>query len=153
MRKPLSFILQSIMLLCACDDGGTAANLPRLVVEPDDGRALMLEAIASATDNIRLTIYALTDLRSVVKTLPAPAASIVQALIDKAKSGVAVRVIVDQNQYGGTRMVAPLMQQTVAAPRFTVLRSPDDAQLSNHPSSLRAKGATYLFESRVLYVE
>jgi phosphatidylserine/phosphatidylglycerophosphate/cardiolipin synthase-like enzyme len=117
MRKLLSVILSSILVLSACGGSHTAVNLPRLVVEPDDGRAPMLEAIASATDNIRLTIYALTDLQLVVQTPAAPAASIAQALIDKAKSGVAVRVIVDHNQYGGTGANAPLVQQTVAALR------------------------------------
>lgn len=116
MRKLLSVILSSIMLLSACGGSNTASNLPRLVVEPDDGRAPMLEAIASATDNIRLTIYALTDLQSVVQTPAAPAASIAQALIDKAKSGVAVRVIVDQGQYGAGSN-AMHIQQTVEALR------------------------------------
>lgn len=117
MRKLLSIILSSILMLSACGGSHTAPDLLRLVVEPDDGRAPMLEAIASATDNIRLTIYALTDLQSVVQNPAAPAASIAQALIDKAKSGVAVRVIVDQNQYGGSGANALLVQQTVAALR------------------------------------
>lgn len=117
MRKLLSAILSSILVLSACGGSHTAPDLLRLVVEPDDGRTPMLEAIASATDNIRLTIYALTDLQSVVQTPAAPAASIAQALIDKAKSGIAVRVIVDQDQYGGTGANAQEMQQTVTALR------------------------------------
>lgn len=117
MRKLLSVILSSILLLSACGGSHTAPGLPRLVVEPDDGRAPMLEVIAGATDNIRLTIYALSDLQSVVQTPAAPAAGIARALIDKAQSGLAVRVIVDQSQYGGTGANALAIQQTVAALR------------------------------------
>lgn len=117
MRKMLFVILSSLQLLSACGGGHTVPGPPRLVVEPDDGRVPLLEVIASASDNIRLTIYALTDLQSVVQTPAAPAASIAKALIDKAQSGVSVRVIVDQSQYAGTSANAQEMQQTVAALR------------------------------------
>lgn len=83
-------------------------------MQPDDGRAPILEAIADAKNNIRLTIYALTDLQSVNQTPQAPAESIAQALINKAKSGVNVRVIVDQNQYTSGSS-ATQVQQTYKA--------------------------------------
>ena len=89
---------------------------PRLVVEPDDGRDFILEAIAGATNNIRLTIYEITDLASVAQTPAAPARSVVQALIDAAHRGVAVRVIVDQGQYGSGSS-SQQIQQTVGAMR------------------------------------
>ena len=117
MRKLLSIVLSTVLVLSACGGNNSAPGLPRLVVEPDDGRAPLLEVIAGATDNIRLTIYALSDLQSVEQTPPAPVASVARALIDKAQSGVAVRVIVDQSQYGGTGANAQAMQQTVAALR------------------------------------
>jgi cardiolipin synthase len=101
MRIFLTIILSSVLLLSACSgDNKPAPALPRLVIEPDDGRAPILAAIAGATNNIRLTIYEITDLQSVPNQTPsAPAASVAQALIDKARSGVNVRVIVDQKQY------------------------------------------------------
>lgn len=100
MRIFLSIILSSVLMLSACSGSDPAPGGPRLVIEPDDGRAPILGAIAGATDNIRLTIYEITDLQSVPnQSPPAPAASVAQALIDKAASGVMVRVIVDQKQY------------------------------------------------------
>ena len=103
MFRLLPIIILILLTLSACGGSDPAPVLlpaqQRLVIQPDDDRAPILDAIHTATDNIRLTIYALTDLKSVSQTPPAPDKSIVQALIDKAKSGVKVRVIVDQNQY------------------------------------------------------
>lgn len=108
-------LILSSALLCACGgDSGSGPDPARLVIQPDDGRGPILEAIAGATNNIRLTIYEITDLQSVVQSPPAPADSIVQAIINKAESGVIVRVIVDQNQYqNGTNALQ--IQQTVDA--------------------------------------
>lgn len=122
MRIFLSVILPSVLILSACgrgDSGGgaSAPGLPRLVIEPDDGRGPILEAIAGATNNIRLTIYEITDLQSVPQSPPAPADSVVIALINKARSGVTVGVIVDQNQYDGTGSNSQQIQQTVDALR------------------------------------
>lgn len=104
------------VLLAGC--GGNAASPvgPTLLVQPDDGRAPLLAAIRGASDNIRLTIYQLTDLQAVSQSPVAPAESIAQALIDKAKSGITVRVIVDQGQYSaGSHMQG--IQQTAEALR------------------------------------
>lgn len=87
MRKILSIILSSVLMLSACNGSDPAPALPRLVIQPDDGRAPILEAIAGAKNNIRLTIYEITDLQSVSQSPSAPAGSIAQALIDKVKSG------------------------------------------------------------------
>ena len=119
MRTLLSVLLASLLFLTSCGggDGGNATMLATsLIIQPDDGRAPLLQAIAAATNNIRLTIYAISDLQSVSQTPAAPAQSIAQALIDKAASGVSVRLIVDQNQYGSSSN-APAIQQTVAALR------------------------------------
>jgi hypothetical protein len=51
------------------------------VIEHGDGRGFILEAIARARSNIRLTIHEITDLASVEQTPAAPARSVVQALI------------------------------------------------------------------------
>ena len=102
MRIPLFVILLSVLMLSACGGGGggdPVSLAQRLVVEPDDGRAPILEAIAGATNNIRLTIYQITDLQSVAQTPPAPTDGVVAALINKALSGVTVRVVVDQDQH------------------------------------------------------
>ncbi|MBW4056776.1 MAG: hypothetical protein HIU83_15525 [Proteobacteria bacterium] len=115
MRKFLLIILSSVLILSACNGGSTPIP-PRLVIEPDDGRSPILNAIAGATDNIRLTIYEITDLQSVSQSPSAPAISVAQALIDKAQSGVSVRVIVDQNKYGSGSSAKPV-QQTVQALR------------------------------------
>ncbi len=116
MRTFLFVLLSCALTLSGCGGGGQGPGLPRLLVEPDDGRGPILEAIAAATDNIRLTIYEITDLQAVVQTPPAPAAGVAQALIDKARRGVTVRVIVDQYEYqSGSSAIA--IQQTVAALR------------------------------------
>jgi phosphatidylserine/phosphatidylglycerophosphate/cardiolipin synthase-like enzyme len=105
----------SSALFCACGgDSGSGPDPTRLVIQPEDGRGPILEAIAGATNNIRLTIYEITDLQSVVQSPPAPADSVVQAIINRAESGVIVRVIVDQNQYqNGTNALQ--IQQAVDA--------------------------------------
>ncbi len=116
MRKCLFLILSSVLILSACGGGGSSPGQSRLVIEPDDGRGPILEAIAGARSNIRLTIYEITDLQSVVQNPPAPTDSIAQALIDKARSGVNVRVIVDQNQFENGSS-AQQIQHTVQALR------------------------------------
>ncbi|MFZ4539625.1 phospholipase D-like domain-containing protein [Propionivibrio sp.] len=116
MRIVLLVILSSILLLPSCGGGDSNPGLSSLIIQPDDGRDPILKTIAKATDNIRLAIYEITDLQSVTQTPAAPADSVVQALIDKARSGVSVRIIVDQNQYS-TGSSALLIEQTVAALR------------------------------------
>lgn len=116
MRLFFCAFLSGVLLLAGCG-GNTASPVgPKLLMQPDDGRAPILAAIRGATDNIRLTIYQLADLQSVSQSPVAPADSIAQALIDKAKSGIAVRVIVDQGQYGAGSN-AMHIQQTVEALR------------------------------------
>jgi cardiolipin synthase A/B len=117
MRIFLPFILASILMLYACGDSSSNQGLPRLVIEPDDGRSPILDVIAGATNNIRLTIYQITDLQSVSQNPPAPADSIAAALINKAQSGVDVKVIVDHNQYSGTGSTSLEIQKTVEALR------------------------------------
>jgi phosphatidylserine/phosphatidylglycerophosphate/cardiolipin synthase-like enzyme len=114
MRSPTLALLVASFLASACTD--PAPSGPRLVIEPDDGRGFVLEAIAGATSNIRLTIYEITDLQSVQQTPPAPANGVVQALIDAAHRGVSIRVIVDQGQYGSGSS-SQQIQQTVGAMR------------------------------------
>jgi cardiolipin synthase len=104
------------LLLSACGGDNSTSSLPRLVIQPDDGRGPIIEAIAGATSNIRLTIYEITDLQSVSQNPAAPADSVVHALINKARSGVTVQVIVDQNKYG-TGSSSPQIKQTVEALR------------------------------------
>jgi len=121
MRKFLSVILFCVLTLWACGPNDPGVNIlvpagPRLVVEPDDGRGPILAAIAGARNNIRLTIYQITDLQSVSQNPAAPTDSIVKALINKAQSGVSVRVIVDQHQYEAGSSSAQI-KQTVEALR------------------------------------
>ncbi len=119
MRSLLPALFAGTVILSACG-GGTSgvSETRRLLVEPEDGRAPIMDVIAGARDNIRLTIYEITDLHSVTpQSPPAPVAGIAQALIEKAKSGVSVRVIVDQAQYGGTSTTDAQVRQTVAALR------------------------------------
>jgi len=111
----LSGMVFALLLSAGCDSNSTH-SLTRLVVQPDDGRGPILSAIAGATNNIRLTIYEITDLQSVSQSPAAPADSVVQALIDKAQSGVTVKVIVDQNKYE-TGSSSLQIQQTVEALR------------------------------------
>lgn len=116
MRLFFCAFLTSALMLAGCGGNSVSPVGPTLLVQPDDGRGPILAAIRSATDNIRLTIYQLTDLQSVSQSPVAPFESIGQALIDKAKSGIAVRVIVDQGQ-AGAGSNAMHIQQTVAALR------------------------------------
>lgn len=81
--------------------GGAVAPLraPSLFVEPQDGRAPILQAIASARQQIRLTICNLSD--------PIVGA----ALAEAAGRGVDVRVIVDRNDYDATPAERTLLTQ------------------------------------------
>jgi cardiolipin synthase A/B len=115
-KKSRLFGLIFVLLMSSCGGGDPATGLPHLVIEPDDGRAPILKAIAGATNNIRLTIYEITDLQSVSQSPAAPDDSIVQSLINKALSGVTVQVIVDQNKYR-TSSGSPQIRQTVEALR------------------------------------
>jgi len=129
MRSPRPAVLAAVvlsLLASACKGGDPAPAGPRLVIQPDDGRAFILDAIAAATSNIRLTIYEITDLASVQQTPPAPANGVVQALIDASHRGVGIRVIVDQGQYGGGSS-SQQIQQTVGAMRNAGI----DVQLSS----------------------
>ncbi len=120
MRLVLPALLSIALLSPACSGSDPAPGGPTLVIQPDDGRAPILEVIKSATRSIRLTIYAITDLQTVAQTPAAPADSVVRALMDKAAAGVSVRVIVDQAQ---AQTQAPAgshaaeIQQTIAALR------------------------------------
>jgi phosphatidylserine/phosphatidylglycerophosphate/cardiolipin synthase-like enzyme len=116
MRPPVLVALVLSLFLSACKGTAPAPSGTRLAIEPDDGRAFILEAIGGATNNIRLTIYEVTDLATVQQTPAAPANGVVQALIDAAHRGVGVRVIVDQGQYGNGSS-AQQIQQTVGAMR------------------------------------
>ena len=70
----LFFALIFQLQLAACGSSGDSSHgLPRLLIQPDDGRGPILRAIAAATNNIRLTIYQITDLKSVLQTPAAPA--------------------------------------------------------------------------------
>jgi hypothetical protein len=128
MRSPSPAVLAAVVLslLASCKSGDPAPAGPRLVIQPDDGRAFILDAIAAATRNIRLTIYEITDLASVQQTPPAPVNGVVQALIDAAHRGVGIQVIVDQGQYGGGSS-SQQIQQTVGAMRNAGI----DVQLSS----------------------
>lgn len=71
------------LALAGCGSGPLAT----LLIEPDDGRAPILQSIAGAKNNVRLTIYELTDLQSVSQSPAAPPDSFVQALMDKTQRG------------------------------------------------------------------
>jgi phosphatidylserine/phosphatidylglycerophosphate/cardiolipin synthase-like enzyme len=74
------------------------ASAHTLIVEPDDGRALVLEALNAATKSIDLTIYELSD------------AQIVAALESAQARHVAVRVLYNWYSF------RPRMQQTDITP-------------------------------------
>ncbi|MDQ5987762.1 MAG: Cardiolipin synthase A [Syntrophus sp. SKADARSKE-3] len=113
----IALILQLQLSACGGGGGGGAApGIPRLMIQPDDGRAPILAAIDGAMNNIRLTIYEITDLKAVSQNPAAPDDSIVQALINKARKGVSVQVIVDHNQYWSGSS-SPQVKQTVEALR------------------------------------
>jgi phosphatidylserine/phosphatidylglycerophosphate/cardiolipin synthase-like enzyme len=113
-RKIILYVLILILLASAFSNVGSTPGPQHLIIQPDDGRTPILEAIAGATDNIRLTIYEITDLQSVEQTPAAPADSIVQALINKAKSGVSVQVIVDQDKFSTGSSSAQIKQAVEA---------------------------------------
>ena len=116
MRLVLPALLSIALLSPACSGSDPSPGGPTLVIQPDDGRAPILEVIKSATRSVRLTIYGITDLQTVAQTPAAPADSVVRALMDKAAAGVSVRVIVDQAQ-AETGGHAVEVQQTIAALR------------------------------------
>jgi phosphatidylserine/phosphatidylglycerophosphate/cardiolipin synthase-like enzyme len=60
-----------------------------LFIEPDDGRAPVLEEIAAARDTVDLMVYLLSD------------SQIIEALEQAAARGVAVRVILEEHPFGG----------------------------------------------------
>jgi phosphatidylserine/phosphatidylglycerophosphate/cardiolipin synthase-like enzyme len=79
------------------------AGTHTLIVEPDDGRALVLQVLAAAKKSIELTIYELSD------------PQIMGALASAKARGVAVRVL--YNWYSFT----PRMQQTDITPAVAAL--------------------------------
>ncbi len=146
MRHRLPALLTSALLLSGCgwsSDPAPAPGGPILIVQPDDGRAPILEVINAATSSIRLTIYAITDLESVAQTPAAPAGSIVQALIDKAQRGVSVRVIVDQEQAGSSGNAAKV-QATITALRAAgaVVKTSSTAFCFTHQKTFLVDGPT-----------
>jgi len=143
MRKSIPMFVLAALVLSACGGNDPVVSPPRLLVQPDDGRAPLLAAIRSASNNIRLTIYQLTDLQAVAQAPAAPADSIAQALMDKAKSGVAVQVIVDQGQYS-TGGHAQNIQQTAAALRSAgvAIKLSSNAFCFTHQKTLVVDGPT-----------
>lgn len=71
----------------ALDQGSPLLKAPSIFIEPQAGRAPILQAIAAAHDEIRLGICNLSD------------PIIGQALVDAVDRGVNVRVIVDRQDY------------------------------------------------------
>jgi phosphatidylserine/phosphatidylglycerophosphate/cardiolipin synthase-like enzyme len=107
------------------------ATVHTLVVEPDDGKAMVLSTIAGAHENLTLTIYEITD------------PDIVAALIAAQKRGVAVRVLYNNASFASMNeanpnagAVANLSQAGIktkpASPVFTV----------THQKTLTADGTT-----------
>jgi phosphatidylserine/phosphatidylglycerophosphate/cardiolipin synthase-like enzyme len=66
------------------DDGVTG-----LIVEPDDGRQPLLDEIAAANESVKLEVYLLSD------------DEIVDALIAADRRGIDVRVMLEENPFGG----------------------------------------------------
>lgn len=111
-------VLEARKLLAAALTGTRAAEVrafaaptslpkaPSIFVEPQDGRGVILQAIAAARRQIRLGICNLSD----------PVVG--QALADAAARGVDVRVLVDRNDYeanpGERELLATLAAQGVA---------------------------------------
>lgn len=145
MRRFLFLLVTGVLTLGACGggDSGPASEAPRLVIEPDDGRGPIIAAIVRASDSIRLTIYEISDLQSVAQSTPAPADSIVRALVETLRRGVAVRVIVDQNQYTNGPS-AQAIQQTVEVLRSAgaVVRLSSTAFCYTHQKTFVIDGPT-----------
>lgn len=143
MRIIFCTLVSAVLVLSGCGGTDPLLSPPRLIVQPDDGRAPLLAAIQGASNNIRLTIYQLTDLQTVPQTPAAPADSIGQALMDKAKNGVTVQVIVDQGQYSAGSN-ATHIQHTVAALRSAgvVVKLSSNAFCFTHQKTLVVDGPT-----------
>lgn len=75
--------------------GGPAVSF---FLEPDDGRKPLLEAIRRARESIDVTMYHLTDFKEAGsrETKSRHRHTIVQALVEKARQGVQVRLILDR---------------------------------------------------------
>jgi cardiolipin synthase len=68
----------------------TEEGVTGLFVEPDDGRAPILDELEAARESVTLQIYLLTD------------PEIIQALKDTDARGVDVRVLLEENPFGGS---------------------------------------------------
>lgn len=83
-----------------------------LIVEPDDGKALVLSTIAGARENITLTIYELTD------------SDIVSALAEAQKRGVSVRVLYNNASFASMNEANPNQGAVVNLSRAGVAMKP-----------------------------
>lgn len=86
----------------ALNHGSPLLKAPSIFIEPQAGRAPILQAIASARDEIRLGICNLSD------------PIIGQALADAVARGVSVRVIVDRHDYDNKPPERVLLAQLAA---------------------------------------
>ncbi len=77
--------IAGLLALAVCLAGALSASTYTLVTEPDQGLTAIYNLIQSANTTLDMTMYELTDTQAE------------QLLVEAAASGVAVRVILDQN--------------------------------------------------------
>ena len=95
-------VMLLVALLSACSGGRSPSAVPptevaatdampaiAVLVMPDDGRAPLVNALRTARESVRLTIYLLTD------------NDVVDELVRARQRGVDVRVLVEPNPFGG----------------------------------------------------
>jgi phosphatidylserine/phosphatidylglycerophosphate/cardiolipin synthase-like enzyme len=89
MKRIIALVLTLSVFLGGCVQRGGGNTAPKIFVEPDAGRAPVLDAVKDARSSIDLVTYLFTD------------GQVMDALADAASRGVKVRVMLEPHPYGG----------------------------------------------------
>ena len=115
----------------AAGSGSGPAAIHTLVVEPDDGKAMVLSTIAGAHENLTLTIYEITD------------PDVVAALIAAKARGVEVRVLYNNASFASMNEANPNFGAAANLSRAGIQTKPASPVFTvTHQKTLTTDGTT-----------